>query len=360
MPYIEVLGQTNEVMVVSPCLDLAERKALGWDQASVSSRVSIMVDPTDAEVRQLLDQKTNDGSKTVALFSGIYAFKPVQHWLDISLEYPIERGIITEAPYTYKIPLWLHKVRFLFQGSHYVKDIRYVFAIGPDCVRYYRSRSHRWHVIPFLYCTPNAAPLGEESTGMATEAEGEKECRICFVGSLTDRKNVGTLLRAFALLKRKHREAYNRCRLTLVGDGEERPQLEKMVAEASMQDRVELRGVLPMEEARREIAKHDILVLPSVHDGWGAVVNEALMAGTSVMVSDRCGARSLVDEASRGRVFPHRDAKALMDCLWNDYGFFVDAARAANRRKKIQQWAMEHISPEAVAQRMLNALNRKK
>lgn len=358
MPYIEVLAQTHEVTVVSPCLDLAERKALGWDQASAFSRVSITVDPTDAEVRQLLERKADDGSKTVALFSGIYAFKPVQHWLDLSLEYPVERGVITEAPYTYKVPLWLHKIRFLLQGRRYVKHIRYVFAIGLDCVRYYRSRSRRWHVIPFLYCTPNAAPL--ESTGMTEVAEGERECRICFVGSLTDRKNVGTLLRAFALLKQKHRDAYDRCRLTLVGDGEERPQLEQMVAGASMQDRVTFRGVLPMEEARREIAKHDILVLPSVHDGWGAVVNEALMAGTSVMVSDRCGARSLVDEASRGRVFPYRDDKALMDCLWNDYGFFVDAARAANRRKKIQQWAMEHISPEAVARRMFDALNRKK
>lgn len=358
MPYIEELALHHEVTVVSPCLDLAERKALGWEQASASSRVSILVDPTDAEVRQLLDGKANDGTKTVALFSGIYAFKPVQHWLDISLEYPVERGIITEAPYTYKVPLWLHKIRFLFQGSRYVKHIRYVFAIGPDCVRYYRSRSCRWHVVPFLYCTPDAA--GPVMDGDIIKAEGEKECRICFVGSLSERKNVGTLLRAFALLKRKHREAYSRCRLTLVGDGDERSRLEQIVAESGMQDRVEFRGVLPMEEARREIARHDILVLPSVHDGWGAVVNEALMAGTSVMVSDRCGARSLVDEASRGRIFPYRDAKALMDCLWNDYGFFVDAARAVNRRKKIRQWAMEHISPEAVAQRMLNALNRNK
>ena len=50
------------------------------------------------------------------------------------------------------------------------------------------------------------------------------------------------------------------------------------------------------EQVRQELLKSDVLILPSKFDGWGCVVNEALQCGLRVIVSDACGAHSLIQE----------------------------------------------------------------
>ena len=50
------------------------------------------------------------------------------------------------------------------------------------------------------------------------------------------------------------------------------------------------------------MAAADVLVLPSRFDGWGAVVNEALMVGTPVICSDRCGASDVIENGRNGYV----------------------------------------------------------
>ena len=58
-----------------------------------------------------------------------------------------------------------------------------------------------------------------------------------------------------------------------------------------------------------------MLVLPSLHDGWGAVVSEALIAGTPVICSDACGSAGVVEASGVGCVFPSGDVEALSACL---------------------------------------------
>ncbi len=49
--------------------------------------------------------------------------------------------------------------------------------------------------------------------------------------------------------------------------------------------------------------KCDLLILPSIFDGWGAVVNEALGRGMRVLCSNGCGSSVLLDGEQRGSVF---------------------------------------------------------
>jgi glycosyltransferase involved in cell wall biosynthesis len=57
-------------------------------------------------------------------------------------------------------------------------------------------------------------------------------------------------------------------------------------------------------------------VLPSEHEPWGLVVNEAMNAGKPVIVSDRVGAGpNLVEDGVNGFVYPTRDGAALADRL---------------------------------------------
>lgn len=351
MPYIEALANRHDVSVIVPYLVENGREMMGWGQYETHSPVRMIVSPTDEEVQTLLEEHYE--GRTVALFSGISAFREVKPWFHLSLDYPVERGIITEAPFTFRYPLWMHKLRFLLQDYKFVKYIDYVFAIGRNCEEYYRTWGSRWKIVPFDYCVaprPEGEPLPIVETGTAN---------FCFVGSLDKRKNVQTILEAFALFNHKHRSACQQCRLTIVGDGPLRSKLETMVSANGLEDIVTFAGTLPMNSARQVIAQSHALILPSLYDGWGAVVNEALMEGTMVYCSDKCGASVLIDDPSRGRIFPPRDVKALAKFLWNDYGFFLDSRSAQHRREALRDWAEKNIGPEAIARRMESALKRK-
>lgn len=80
----------------------------------------------------------------------------------------------------------------------------------------------------------------------------------------------------------------------------------------------------------------DCLVLPSRYDGWGAVVSEALMAGTPVICSDRCGAVEVVYASKVGGVFPADNLDALIDMLARQYALGVQTTAS---RKGLAEWA---------------------
>lgn len=99
--------------------------------------------------------------------------------------------------------------------------------------------------------------------------------------------------------------------------------------------------------------KHDVLVLPSLYDGWGAVVNEALQQGLFVVCSDKCGARELLDGKSRGYVFRSQSredlVRSLLLCVRN-----LDGLR--NGRIKRKEWASRCISGEVISKYMVDCL----
>jgi glycosyltransferase involved in cell wall biosynthesis len=84
------------------------------------------------------------------------------------------------------------------------------------------------------------------------------------------------------------------------------------------------------------MAQADCLVLPSRHDGWGAVASEALMAGTPAICSSRCGAADVVQASGVGGVFPVGDAEALAGCLQTA---MERGRQMAEGRAELAKWA---------------------
>ncbi len=62
-------------------------------------------------------------------------------------------------------------------------------------------------------------------------------------------------------------------------------------------------GTYPQPDAQMIISGYDLLLVPSRHEGWGLVVNEALMQGVPVLASDRVGASCLLENSGAGRLF---------------------------------------------------------
>jgi glycosyltransferase involved in cell wall biosynthesis len=104
-----------------------------------------------------------------------------------------------------------------------------------------------------------------------------------YVGQLIPRKNVDTLLQALAAMRGISDT------LTIVGTGPLDDDLRRLTDELGLADKVRFEGHQDIDELIDSYAATDTLVLPSTEEVWGLVVNEALSAGLSVVVSDRCG-----------------------------------------------------------------------
>ncbi|KAB2963780.1 MAG: glycosyltransferase family 4 protein [Thermoanaerobaculia bacterium] len=125
--------------------------------------------------------------------------------------------------------------------------------------------------------------------------------KILFVGKLTETKGFDLLLQAFDRVRRASPDAT----LRVAGQGRWPGPLAAAIE----------CGRVAHEQLPEVYSAADVLVLPSRLDGFGMVVSEALACGTPVLVSDRVGAKDLVQEGVNGWVVPAEDAGKLAERL---------------------------------------------
>lgn len=131
----------------------------------------------------------------------------------------------------------------------------------------------------------------------------ERADRVVFVGRLSAEKGVRTLLRAWAQWGERAPA------LRIVGDGELRGELEALARDLP----VEFVGQVSLEEARAEIGRARLLVLPSEwFETFGLVAIEGFARGTPAAVSNIGPLPGLVREPESGCVFEPGDAESLL------------------------------------------------
>jgi glycosyltransferase involved in cell wall biosynthesis len=157
---------------------------------------------------------------------------------------------------------------------------------------------------------------------------GLAEPTLVFVGAATDpRKNIGLLLDAFALLRRR----VPRARLRLVGAPPAGP----------LPAGVEAIGLVPsVAEHIRDAA---LLVLPSLQEGFGVVVAEALACGVPVVTAPSRGPEQLVRESGGGVVLEGFDPGELADVA---SGLLESVDTLARMRAAGREHVVREHSPE--------------
>ncbi len=115
---------------------------------------------------------------------------------------------------------------------------------------------------------------------------------ICTVARLSAQKGIPLLLEAVAILKR----AGEPCTLTIVGDGEMRIEVEDLINNLEISDRVNLVGVASSDEIVKHLFDVRALVLPSFAEGLPVVIMEALALFRPVIVSAIAGTPELVNK----------------------------------------------------------------
>ena len=174
-----------------------------------------------------------------------------------------------------------------------------VVTVDPQVCDYYRKRHDKGFFFPIIADERKAAqryerilPLSRQ-TAVQYDLKGRKV--IISVSRLVDLKNLHRVIDAYGKIS-------SDAVLVIVGDGPERESLEAHAAEVGK--RIVFAGRFDGDELYCWYNIASVLILASYKEPFGAVTNEALLAGCRVVVSRAAGSSCLVDEANGQLVDP--------------------------------------------------------
>lgn len=156
----------------------------------------------------------------------------------------------------------------------------------------------------------------------------ERRIAVC-VARLEPVKGVDILVRAFSRVRTEGKL------LVVVGDGGEMPHLQALVEELGISDSVSLVGAKPHEEIPCWIGAADLVVLPSISEGWPNVLMEAFSCGKAVVASRVGGVPEIVNAPTLGILVPPGDevdlAKGIEEGLERHWDPEIIRARVKGR-----------------------------
>lgn len=140
--------------------------------------------------------------------------------------------------------------------------------------------------------------------------KNKKDKIILGVGNLIKDKDFGTLLKAFFELNKK----LENIKLIILGEGEERKSLERLIEELNIKESVSLPGFINNPYAY--MARADALVLSSLSEGFPNVIVEAMACGTSIVSVDCPGGVSeILQQGKYGMLTRQGNVMALADAM---------------------------------------------
>jgi glycosyltransferase involved in cell wall biosynthesis len=161
------------------------------------------------------------------------------------------------------------------------------------------------------------------------------------VGRQVAKKNFTRLIQAYGIYRASRGDSA--LDLVMVGEGPQRGRLEAFVRERGIGG-VHFHPFRKPEELGAYYALAKALVLPSVSETWGLVVNEAMACGLPVLVSSECGcAETLVSEGCNGWTFGPLDPEALAKLMarFEQLGDSEHSAMGEASRRIIAQWGLD-------------------
>jgi len=181
-----------------------------------------------------------------------------------------------------------------------------------DLVTGYRHSDKLFRIYNGVDADESERLLGEPLRPRVSEAGSGGELRIVSVGSLRPLKGHPTLVKAVALAREKGLAIT--CHI--IGEGAERPVLERLVAEASLQESVILTGPLSLREVYELLRKADVFALlceigPSGYrDAFPTAIMEAMALELPVVSTWISGVPEMVDHERTGILVPERHAES--------------------------------------------------
>jgi glycosyltransferase involved in cell wall biosynthesis len=192
---------------------------------------------------------------------------------------------------------------------------------------------------------PNAIELSEFTPPRQRALNGT--VRLLFVGRFNAFKNVETLLKALGLVAAQNITNFE---LHLVGDGERRSSLERLVVEQGLTKRVRFLGWVEREKIVEHYRRADLFVTATTWEGMPNTVLEGMACGLPVVATRASGLDELVTEGVNGYLVDINDpvalAERLADLIDNPY----ERQRMGKESRKIaeREFAWDYITQQYV------------
>jgi alpha-maltose-1-phosphate synthase len=195
---------------------------------------------------------------------------------------------------------------------------------------------------------PYGAPVAPERLGAASpEARHGDYLRILFAGSLGQRKGLSYLLQAVESI------GHDKIELTLLG----RKAAPNCIPLEAATRRYRWIPTLPHHAVLREMQRHDVLVLPSLFEGFGLVILEAMTQGLVVIATPHTAAPDLIEDGIDGFIVPIRSSRAIaekLETLLRSPDRLCEMKLAARRKAETQRWDVYRRALAAVAQEVVS------
>jgi glycosyltransferase involved in cell wall biosynthesis len=328
---VELARRDFRVTYVAEQAMSEERTGQGWAVPSLPG-VSLRWAPSDQAARALVQSAPPDA---IHICQGVRANGHIRAAQRALTSLARQHWVVMETVDDSRWTGWLKRLAYSAQFRLRRQALQGVLTNGHTTAEWVAARGMpAARVFPFAYFLPKR----EEQPNM-NHTDGP--FRFVFAGQLIARKRVDWLLQA---LKELHGGGAE-LELLIVGTGPEEPALRAM-ATGEFGKRVRWLGMLPHAEVPVVMAQADCLVLPSLHDGWGAVGSEALIVGTPVICSDTCGVAGVVHASAHGGVFPTDSRGALTALLRSQ---LAHGRTSVATRGKLATWATCLSAPAGAA-----------
>jgi glycosyltransferase involved in cell wall biosynthesis len=315
------------------------RKALGWYVPEFNGVRLVSIEHAENMLPAFLQNLDHD----YHLFSGINAYPKISNYFRIFYKRDPSRVLcLLEKPGGVPTGLKSHMRRLMYRYFAY-RYKRLKFLLTPGGEKYLvKAGFAREKIIPFGYFGPlKAADVADiTETGRAVK-------KLVYVGNLSKLKNTTLLIRTLKMFET------DKWQLSVIGDGEERDALMRLVNDLALAERTFFLGSKSNDEVQTFLAESDCLFLPSLYDGWGYVVNEALSAGCSVICSDACGVSTVLDGCKTCCVFHSDSIDSLYQAIESLFGKKINATE----RKKSVAFFNSHLSGESGANMLVKLLD---
>ena len=165
---------------------------------------------------------------------------------------------------------------------------------------------------------------------------------ILFVGVLRPIKGLPYLIKAMTIIKDKNKK------LLLVGDGEERDQLEDLVKKLKLEKYVTFIGKVPYDDVFKYMVVSDILVLSSLSEGLPNVILEAMAAGLPIVATRVGGIPDIVKDGENGFLIDPKNPEQIAEKI----NLFLEDDKLREKISKNNKQKAKEYSWESVIERL--------
>jgi glycosyltransferase involved in cell wall biosynthesis len=160
------------------------------------------------------------------------------------------------------------------------------------------------------------------------------------------KKGVDVLLKAFALLRQR---GFLEARLYIVGGGEEEENLKRICSGLGLDQAVEFLGRVPPAKLRDLVHASDAAVFPSVYEGFGIAILEAMVCGKATVTTARGGPREFISDGKDAILVEKWEAASLAAALERIAGSKTLAqAIGRNAKETALRYTWQAVAPSYI------------